>query len=103
LLVEAAWCVLKQRNADDPLKRWAEAIVQRRGRQVAVVAVARRLAGVLWAMWRDGTVYEPARLGIRMARGIEREAQRLDVRAEALRRAAKKVARRTRRPQEVTN
>jgi len=103
LLVEAAWCVLKQRNADDPLRRWAEAIVHRRGKQVAVVAVARRLAGVLWAMWRDNTVYEPARLGIKMARGIEREAQRLDVRAEALRRAAKKVARPTRRSQEVTN
>jgi hypothetical protein len=23
------------------------------------VALARKLAGVLWAMWRDGTVYDP--------------------------------------------
>jgi hypothetical protein len=26
---------------------------------VAIVALARRLAGVLWAMMRDGSVYQP--------------------------------------------
>lgn len=106
MLVEAAWCVLRLRDDTDPLKRWAEAVAARRGKRVAVVALARRLVGVLWAMWRDGTVYEPARLGVRMATGLERQAQGLDVRAEALRRAAKKVRRRratavTAVPQEV--
>jgi len=96
LLVEAAWCILKQRDGSDPLKRWADAIVARRGKRIAVVALARRLAGVLWAMWRDGTVYEPARLGIKIAVGLQREAQSLDMRAEALRRAAKKATRRRR-------
>jgi transposase len=94
MLVEGAWCVLRLRDDSDPLKRWAEAIAARRGTRIAVVALARRLAGVMWAMWRDGTVYEPARLGRRMAGGLEREAQGLDVRAAALRRAASKTARR---------
>jgi hypothetical protein len=32
---------------------------QRRGRKVAVVALARRLAGILYALVRDGTNYTP--------------------------------------------
>jgi transposase len=94
MLVEAAWCILRLRDDSDPLKRWAEAIAERRGKRIAVVALARRLAGVMWAMWRDGTVYEPARLGRKMAQGLDREAQGLDLRAAALRRAATKTARR---------
>lgn len=52
LLVEAAW-----RAA--PLRAWAERIALRRGTRIAVVALARRLAGALYAMWRDGTSYAP--------------------------------------------
>jgi hypothetical protein len=37
------------------------AIAARRGKKVAVVALARRLAGILYAMLRDGTRYEPRR------------------------------------------
>jgi transposase len=96
MLVEAAWCVLRLSDDKDPLKQWGQAIAERRGKRIAVVALARRMAGVLWAMWRDGTVYEPARLGPRMARGLERAAQNLDTRAAALRRAAKKTTRRDR-------
>ena len=36
-------------------------IAARRGKKVAVVALARRLAGILYAMLRDGTRYEPRR------------------------------------------
>ena len=46
--------------------RWAVAIALRRGRFVAVVALARKLAGVLYAIWRDGTSYVADR-------GAERE------------------------------
>ena len=35
------------------------AIEKRRGKFVATVAVARKLAGVLYALWRDGSTYEP--------------------------------------------
>lgn len=56
LLVEAAWSLMrtKQERARH-LREWAERIAQRRGRSVAAVALARKLAGILFAMWRDGT------------------------------------------------
>jgi transposase len=58
LLVEAAWRVLRSTDpAAAPLRAWAEGIAQRRGRSIAAVALARRLAGILYAMWRDGTDY----------------------------------------------
>jgi transposase len=64
LLVEAAWVVWHSRTSDaQPLRAWAQRIAHRRGRSVAVVALARRLAGILFAMWRDETPFEAARLG----------------------------------------
>ena len=45
----------------DPLVLWAKQVEQRRGKAIAVVALARKLAGVLYALWRDGTVYDRAR------------------------------------------
>jgi len=60
LLVEAAWVLLsrvKQAKAR-PLQAWAERIAARRGKRVAVVALARRLAGILYAMMRDGTEFD---------------------------------------------
>lgn len=55
LLVEAAWTVMRSRRIDaQPLRAWAEAIAKRRGKRIAAVALARKLAGVLFAMWRDG-------------------------------------------------
>jgi len=59
LLVEAAWCIFRSRSTQTQgLRQWAERIATRRGRRVAVVALARRLAGILYAMWRDGTEYQ---------------------------------------------
>lgn len=75
LLVEAAWGILlRTRRAETAaLRGWAQSIATRRGRLVAVVALARRLAGILYAMMRDGTVYQPERLGAAPA-GIAPEA-----------------------------
>lgn len=62
LLVEAAWRVLRTKNpAAAALRTWAESIAQRRGRSIAAVALARRLAGILYAMWRDGQDYQAPR------------------------------------------
>ncbi len=62
LLVEAAWRVLRTKNpAAAALRTWAEGIARRRGRSVAAVALARRLAGILYAMWRDGQEYRASR------------------------------------------
>jgi transposase len=91
LLVQSAWCILRSRNASDPLKTWAEALAQRRGKRIAIIALARRLAGVLWAMWRDGTVYDPTTVGKASARGTVKEAQSTLVRAEAIARATAKA------------
>ena len=59
LLVEAAWAILRSRREDtEPLRRWAQRIALRRGMKVGIVARARKLAGILYAMWRDGTAFE---------------------------------------------
>lgn len=59
LLVEAAWAILRSRRDDtEPLRRWAQRVALRRGMKVGIVALARKLAGILFAMWRDGSTYE---------------------------------------------
>jgi transposase len=60
VLGQAAWSLWRTRP-NDPLVRWAEDVAKRRGRKVAVVALERRMAGVLRAMWRDGKPYDPTR------------------------------------------
>jgi transposase len=57
-LGQAAW-VLRRARPLDPICLWAAAIEQRRGKFIATVAVARKLAGILFALWRDGSTYEP--------------------------------------------
>jgi transposase len=90
LLVQAAWSLWRTADRADPLRQWTDAVAKRRGKRVAVVALARRLAGVLWAMWRDGTVYEPEALAGNQARGVRRQAQTLEYQAASLERAARK-------------
>jgi transposase len=61
-LVQAAWAARRTRRKD-PMHRWADEVEKRRGTRVAVLALARKLAGILFAIWRDGTVYQPRRSG----------------------------------------
>jgi transposase len=56
LLVQAAWAALRC-AAKHPMATWATQIAERRGKRVAAVALARKLAGILFALWRDGTTY----------------------------------------------
>jgi hypothetical protein len=58
-----------------------------------VVALARKLAGVLWAMWRDGTVYDRAWQAQQTARGVNEAARQQTHRAQALQQSAKKLQR----------
>jgi transposase len=59
LLVEAGWRILRSKSPETAaLREWALRIAARRGTRVAVVALARRLAGILFAMWRDGRAYD---------------------------------------------
>ncbi len=89
LLIQGAWCILRSRG-QDPLALWARAIAQRRGKRIAVVALARRLVGVLWAMWRDNTVYDPERLAHAAVCGLKQQVQTLEQQRRALERAARK-------------
>jgi transposase len=58
MLVEAAWQILRGRNpATAGLYLWAACIAKRRGKKIAAVALARKLAGILYAMWRDGASF----------------------------------------------
>lgn len=64
LLVQAAMGIMRLKKPEtERLQKWAEKIAQRRGKRIATVALARRLAGVMWAMLRDGADYqaEPVR------------------------------------------
>jgi transposase len=63
LLVQVAVSIRRVRHASTTaLREWAERLAARRGRFIAVVALARRLAGILYAMLRDGTPYQPTRV-----------------------------------------
>lgn len=57
-LTQAAWTA-RRCGKGDPMVQWAQQIEQRRGKKVAVMALVRKLAGVLFAMWRDGKPYDP--------------------------------------------
>ena len=62
LLVQAAVSILRVRHPGTAaLRDWAVRLAGRRGRFIAVVALARRLAGILYAVLRDGTQYDPTR------------------------------------------
>jgi len=64
-LVQGAWAVLRAKSSE-PMCQWAVGIAERRGRQIAAVALARKLAGILFAIWRDGSTYQPKRAARRL-------------------------------------
>lgn len=61
LLVQAAWVCWRQPGSGT-LKAWVERLAARRGRRIAVVALARRLSRILFAIWRDGTTFDLTKL-----------------------------------------
>jgi transposase len=62
-LVQASWVIWRTaRGPAAPLRAWAHQLAARRGRKIAVVALARRLARILFAMWRDGRPFEATRV-----------------------------------------
>lgn len=64
LLVQCAHRILAVNAPDSDLRRAGERIASRGGRTAkrrAVIAVARKLAVLLHALWRSGEVYEPTR------------------------------------------
>ena len=61
LLVQGAWACWRSR-ASASLRAWVDRLAARRGRRIAVVALARRLSRLLYALWRDGSVFDAATL-----------------------------------------
>ena len=59
-LTQAA-LTLRRTRPREPICCWAQEIAKRRGKQIAVIATARKLAGVLFAMLRDKTSYQASR------------------------------------------
>jgi len=57
LLVQAAWACWRSTKSAT-LRAWVEQLAARRGRRIAVVALARRLSRILYALWRDGSIFE---------------------------------------------
>jgi transposase len=60
-LIQAAWATMCFVRTSHPMIDWARRVAERRGKPVAAVALARKLAGILFAMWRDGTTYQSKR------------------------------------------
>jgi len=59
LLIQASWAIWRGRTADGAaLRTWAHTLAARRGRRIAIVALARRLSRIVFAMWRDGTEFQ---------------------------------------------
>jgi transposase len=59
-LVQAAWAARRARGTH-PMVQWSLEVEKRRGKRVAIVALARKLAGIMFAILRDGSTYDPIR------------------------------------------
>ncbi len=59
LLVEAANAILYRCKQNWAWKDWALRLKERKGSGKARVALARRLAGLLWKLWRDNVPFAP--------------------------------------------
>lgn len=63
LMVEAAWTAMRGTAPGmRDLSAWGGRIAARRGKRVAVAALARRMVGILFAMWRDQVDFDPKRI-----------------------------------------
>lgn len=56
IIVQAAWTAWRHAK-HEPMVQWAQQIMDRRSKPVAVVALARKMTGIMFALWRDGTTY----------------------------------------------
>jgi transposase len=62
LLVQAAWACWRRAKTSGTLRAWTEHVAGRRGKRIAVVALARRLSRILYALWRDDVDFRAATL-----------------------------------------
>lgn len=62
LLVRSSVCFMQFSDCDNALYVWASRLEQRRGRGRARVALARKLATIMLALWKSGESFQPKRL-----------------------------------------
>ena len=63
LLIQAAW-VCWRHPGSAVLRAWVDRLAARRGRRIAVVALARRLSRILFALWRDDAAFDARKLAM---------------------------------------
>ena len=68
LLYDAAHVLLSRVKRDSALRSWGLALARRIGAKKAKVAMARKLAVLLHAIWTDGTTFEAAPNAVAAAR-----------------------------------
>ena len=62
LLVHGARsAIYAARNKEDRLSQWVTTLAERRHPNVAAVALANKTTRMVWALLRNGTIYEPCR------------------------------------------
>ncbi len=98
MLVQAAWQIIRSKDENDPLYQWVQHIRAKRTGKVAATALARKLATVLYAMWRDDNVYDGGKEARASRRGVTRSAQTEQLRALKLHKAEGKFERRKHKP-----
>ena len=60
LLIHGARAVVSlYKNDEDPLKKFGMKIKQKRGKQIAYVAVAHKMARIIWTMQAKNQAYNP--------------------------------------------
>jgi transposase len=58
--VQAAWAALRSKKLSPSLRKWSRRLIVKKGRQVATVALARRLMILVHKFLSTGEVYNPA-------------------------------------------
>ena len=63
LLIQGSWSIIRHINiSTDPLSVWAKKLMARRGKHKTAVALANKLARILWSMLYHQTQYDPKRV-----------------------------------------
>lgn len=59
LMIQASWAALRSKTLSPALRKWVRRLIVKKGLQVAVVALARRLLVLGYRLWKNGEVYNP--------------------------------------------
>lgn len=63
-MVQAAWAVLRtKQDKAESLKRMFYKIMMKRGSQIAIIAVARKLLTIVYHVWKDDIVFDETKVG----------------------------------------